>query len=211
MQCESVQPRLEDYLDGQASLLERQAIEAHVGECRSCSRHIEAERALRQQLADYQPPEPPPGFADRVLASAGHRARRRFWQRMGVGAAAAVLTVVLAGSFLMPHPDPVQRITVAKGEPEKVNLVFEARRAMEDVRISLRIPEGVQIQGYGDRRSLDWRTDLRAGRNQLTLPVIVHSPGALRARLQHEEGGKEFGVRLEPRGGQQQDPGEPQV
>lgn len=198
MQCQTIRPRLEDYLDGQTSDLERLAIEEHLRHCAPCNETASAKRGLRVRLGEYPVPSSPEGFADRVLATAGQRARRKRRHRYSALATAAVAVLVLTGSLLWPSPQPLKTIRVARGHPDQVNLVFETRQAMEGVQVTLRIPDGVKVVGFEDQSRISWRTDLRAGRNQLTLPVVVHSAGALSARLQHEKGSKRFALHLKP-------------
>jgi anti-sigma factor RsiW len=210
MQCQTIRPRLEDFLDGQTSDLERLAIEEHLRHCAPCSETAAAERDLRSRLGEYPAPSSPEGFADRVLATAGQRARRQRRQRFSALAAAAAALLVLTGSLLWPSPQPIETVHVARGHPDQVNLVFETHRAMEGVQVTLRIPDGMKVVGYEGQRRISWRTDLRAGRNQLTLPVVVDTPGALSARLQHEQGSKRFALRLKP-GADTPDATDPQV
>lgn len=75
MQCERVRELLSPYLDGELSVEERQAVAAHLGECRSCSAQLDDFRRVGQTLAEAGREPAPKALTARVrgnLARAAH-------------------------------------------------------------------------------------------------------------------------------------------
>lgn len=62
--------------------------------------------------------------------------------------------------------------------------------------ISVSLPEGLALDGYGDQRELRWRANLDAGANRLTLPVRVRNERRteILIRIEHQGAHKEFYV-----------------
>ena len=79
-----------------------------------------------------------------------------------------------------------------------IKLMFESVEALEDARLSLELPVGVELVGYDDRLNLSWTTDLEPGKNVLQLPLVGRMPGSnqLIAKLEHPKGTKTFQLQL---------------
>jgi anti-sigma factor RsiW len=75
MQCERVRELLSPYLDGELSPEERQAVAAHLGECRGCPAQLDDFRRVSQTLAEAGREPAPKPLTARVrsnLARAAH-------------------------------------------------------------------------------------------------------------------------------------------
>lgn len=206
MNCGSFREHLDDYLDG---LLPREAAgeaDRHVAHCPECSRRLQEARDLQAALESMPVPPPSGDLMERALQA---RARKtRTYRQAGVLAAAASLLIAVAAGWMVldRRPEPLgdaRLVEVTRGQPEKVNLVFNSARRLEGVKLTVEMPEGVELAGYPNRRKLSWRTTLESGRNVLELPVILRSgeERTLAARLEHGQSQRQFRLRLRPSDG----------
>jgi hypothetical protein len=67
----------------------------------------------------------------------------------------------------------IPELTIALHEPRDVTLAFHSVKVLNGATISIELPENVAIVGYPGRRSLEWQTNLEAGKNILRLPVVA--------------------------------------
>lgn len=209
MNCEEIRTHIDDYLDGTLSPEAEQALREHVTACPECATALAEERELRRALRELPVPAP----TTDLVAGARERARRRNWHRWltgvgSVGLAASLLLAFLFGPLQLPGPGQSAGQTAAPasvalspGQTERVKLVFNSPRAMSQVTLRVKLPEGVELAGYSGRRELEWQTPLQAGRNLLELPVVLRgtSGGRLQAGIQYDGQQRHFHLELEPR------------
>ena len=217
MRCSEVQNTFDDYLDGEIPTEKSWNLQQHVADCTACQTELETRRAIRQGLSELPVQGPSEGFFDRVFdqvegAAAQEPGRRRTDQpaarsmlsnsrRMAI---AAVFAVVCATAFVVQQPfsgapsSEIPEVTIAMHEVTPVSLVFSAEGALEDARLSLQLPEGVELAGYSGRKAMSWKTDLEPGRNVLRLPLVGHLAATeeVIATLEHAEGTKTFRLKV---------------
>lgn len=186
MNCESVV----DLLTGtvpDATAEDRRAAREHASACPECRAAVMSVHALR--LMSVAPvPEAPPGAFERMLGrvAMGHdtmpRSPARFWQGVGVGAALAASLAFAAVAWLPERGDTVRGDTVASATPQlslrinetrDVSITLTTGEALEDAEIHVSLNGSIGLQGYSGERDLKWLTDLDAGTNQLTLPIVA--------------------------------------
>lgn len=87
---------------------------------------------------------------------------------------------------------------VTLGEPRNMDIAIETGMPLDGASISVLLSGGVELDGYDDRRELTWTTDLEAGINRLSLPVVAIDPagGKMVVRLDHPDSEQVFVVRL---------------
>ena len=139
--------------------------------------------------------------------------RPRVWVGATVSAAAAAaLAVMLWG---VPTQTPVTPDTVpdiaslggsdrqmpvrmALYEPRDIGVAIEAAQAMPGAMLTISLQGGIDLVGFGERRELSWQTDLDAGTNMLSLPIIAHSleEGTLTAHVEHGAQAQVISVRV---------------
>ncbi|WP_078083593.1 hypothetical protein [Microbulbifer mangrovi] len=186
------------------------ALLKHLHRCGECREYAE-ELRLVNLLRTMPAPEPSAQFEARVLEAAlptsckksrnQDRTRVRTWQ---FATAASLLLAVFAA---LPHwQSSAPAMDIASGEavaadsgmqaPLAVNVSVDTARAMEGAMISVSLPEGLALDGYGDQRELRWRANLDAGANRLTLPVRVRNERRteILIRIEHQGAHKEFYV-----------------
>jgi hypothetical protein len=103
--------RLSAYLDGELAPADRQAVEAHLGVCDECARHLE-DLAAVDELARALPLEAPGGYFEALPARVRFKVapRRRVsrvpaWSWAAGAVAAAVLVAVVTPALLKRNPE----------------------------------------------------------------------------------------------------------
>jgi hypothetical protein len=215
MNCIEVAKNLDEYLENLPGEglddAEAGAIALHIQSCPACAKELEHRESLRQDLQAIDMPAPRPGFLEQAVAKAAASAdqaqlqsatRQPHSNRFGgalMALAAALVAAVLIGS-VMTHPvnpapeTTLQAIHLATNTVTPVKLAFSSETALEDARLSLSLPVGVELMGYDGRTDLSWNTDLEEGTNVLRLPLIgrMAASDVLIARLEHPSGAKTF-------------------
>ncbi|MGB5331146.1 MAG: hypothetical protein WBM80_00080 [Woeseiaceae bacterium] len=167
------------------------------------------DREIQALLKDYPMPEPGAAFYDQALARAMHegsRRQRRRWIMTGFGSAvAAGLALWFVGGFFFaapvaPEAEPgIPGITMTLEEPRTVNLVFASATALDSALLTIALPDGIELAGFPGQREVAWQTSLREGKNLLPLKLVAVSPagGEVLARLEHNNRGRTFRLRIE--------------
>jgi hypothetical protein len=206
MQCHEFHNRLQDWLDGESSAAEADRLQTHAATCPACRARADEFRALRRALAALPAPALSAEQGERMLARA--RPRRRAWPMMAASAAAAA---VLTAALLVPFADrdpatpsgaeraaPTAEIQVPLNRIRTVRLALSSRRTLENATVVLELPSEVTLQDRPEQRVLRWQTDIAAGNNRLSLPLIAHEAGVreLVARIEHGGKSQEMRIRL---------------
>lgn len=176
------------------------ALLGHLRRCADCREHAEELRLVRL-LRTMPAPEPAEGFEQRLLSAALPRRREasrsahaslRGWQ---FATAASLLLAVLAVLPRWQSPVAPAPAEVAAAQP--VSISVDAARSLPGATIQVSLPPNLALDGYGDARQLQWRADLNAGANRLTLPVRMReAAGSAEILIRIEHGGahREFRV-----------------
>lgn len=200
MNCHEFDNHLQDWLDGGLSADQAAALQAHADACPDCRARVEEFRTLRAALAELPAPALSAGRAEELLRAS--RRRRRL--HPALAAAATFLLAALILPFAdWDHAGPTTGETVAITEVsvtldrlQTVNLALSSKRALDDATMVLELPAGVELQGRPAQRVLRWHTDIEAGANRLSLPLIAHEPGVREMVARIEHGGKTQEMRI---------------
>ena len=101
---------------------------------------------------------------------------------------------------------PVLKVPVLKvalHQTKHVKLAFKAQRAMANAKISISLPVNISLEGYPGKRTIEWETQLAAGDNVLSLPILADQPiksgetDYLVAKVSHQGGENTLSVRLQ--------------
>lgn len=88
MSCEEIRPLIAGYLDGELPSDDREHVEAHVDGCAECTRELEEQRALKEELDAMRFCEPSDAELERYWQSVYNRLERRIgWLLFTIGAA----------------------------------------------------------------------------------------------------------------------------
>ena len=220
MNCTDIHNLLDDALDGQLTGTEREALDAHLVSCTDCRQRVHEEQSLRSALRALPVEHASSGFAARALRHAVEvnctRPQHKKSFVAGFAAAAVAGFVFLfVGSIYYPAGDggvgssqsptmlsdsrpPAAEITIGLHETQRVKLAFSSSQAVQQVRISLTLPEDVELEGYPGKRQIAWLTDLEQGENVLTIPLIANSPqgGEFIARIDYGKNTNELHFNL---------------
>jgi hypothetical protein len=217
MNCEQMTDTITGMIAGTLSPAQLAEGGRHLAGCQACDDALRGAGALallKARLKAKDAGEPPPGLFEKILerlekAPESNRAGRRFWAGTAFGGAIAAAFFAAAfalGWVALPatlSPDPVPDIAefrVALGERRNLDLAIETDRVLEDARISILLAGSVELDGFGSRRELTWTSDLKAGVNKLSLPVVAigQGGGQVIVRLSHPHSEQVFVVNLKP-------------
>jgi anti-sigma factor RsiW len=228
--CRPVRERFTAYLDRSLRLDDRRRIDAHLAGCAACADDLRLMRALLEALDGVPPPAPPAGYRERFSArlaaepdlprprpGTGRPRRVRFRTgrnpRWAKGATAAVAGVAAAGLVLAvlfsapepPGPAPGPRAQavahIPQGGDAVVEIWFDAARAVDNVRFTVRLPDGVRLVSDGRMvaaAEFSWEGSLNAGPNVISLPVrgVARGEWTVTAGLHKGDGHKETSLPL---------------
>jgi len=163
MKCDDVQSLLIDGCGAGNAAARREAME-HLVECESCRDAQLAAGMLRAERGRPIPP-PPPGALERAIAAA----------------AAAIAWALLVPGYTPTIPEleaaTTPQVTLALYEPHDVNIAVDTPSPLADAEIRVVLTGAIELDGFANQRELRWRTNLDAGANQLTLPIIATGTG----------------------------------
>lgn len=207
MNCAQFRHRVDEYLEGSLGI-EHEPAAAHLRACPECRARVARLRALRMALRELPVPETPADLWQRALSRARAEnpspaqplARPRWPYAAGV-ALAASLALWLGFGWLPASQRPSgdgAPVTITMHQPRMVQLAFDARQELRHAALTIRLPAGVELEGFPGQREVRWHTDLARGMNLLSLPLIAVAPGggSLTARLEHEQRVSELAVAL---------------
>lgn len=207
MNCETIANNLPDIVSGTLSPTQIADYRQHIDDCPDCREALRGAEGLAL-LKNREIGEAPPGFFEKistalVTAPETDRPRQGFWLGTGFGGAVAASLLALALTFGWISPPAEQtadaaEFIVALSEPHNMDVAIETDRTLKDAEISVLLSGGVRLDGYGDRRELSWTTDLDAGINRLSLPILAFDPvgGQVIVRLNHPDSEQLFVVQL---------------
>jgi hypothetical protein len=178
MRCEDVENLLNEHAEAELTRLERQAAEAHVASCDSCGTAWLAARVLRQYRALPTPMPSPTLIAKLAVSRQPPAAMRRtsLWSAAIGGALAAGLVAITFDFYRSAPADSaltVPSLTMSLHESRDVNVTIDSPEAFMEVDVRVVLAGGIEFEGLAGRRELKWKTDLEAGINRLTLPIVA--------------------------------------
>jgi Putative zinc-finger len=210
MNCEDTNDKLRERQAGTLAELPRRQLESHLHTCKDCQAIARSFDAL-QSLRGHTDIVPPSGLLERVAQQSRQAApiaepRSRFWAGVGVGAAlaASIMVAVITSGILerqpeLPAPPALAEAPqIALGEPRNIDIAIDLPRNLENATITVVLNGGIEIDGYAGLKELSWTTDLQAGVNKLTLPVVAldQSGGQLLVTVGHGNKQRRFTTSL---------------
>ena len=197
MNCTDIQNQTSDYLSRSLEAAELEAFQHHIDGCDSCREIVDEEQRLIALLKQVPVRGPSEDFYDRALQMAvkpeAHEHHRLgFIKGFGTAVAASLALWILVGVLPVsqePGTQKGQGITIAVQEVKTVKLAFHTVGAMDNARITIQLPENVELVGYTGRRELAWNTNLKKGDNILKLPIRANAmtKGKILAKIEHKK------------------------
>ena len=206
MNCNTVAENLPGIISGNLGPTLLADCEQHIRQCPDCRDALRGAESLAL-LRGRETGSTPEGLLTRLAADLGGASttsrRPGFWLGTGFGGAvaASLLALALTLGWIGPAVEQgsdVAEFVVALSEPRSMDIAIETERALAGANISIMLSGGVELDGYAGRRELSWTTDLEAGVNRLSLPVMALDPagGQMVVRLEHPDSEQVFVVRL---------------
>jgi hypothetical protein len=147
----------------------------HLASCDLCQ-HWQTDLALDGMIDNFAVPAPSDGFVDRVIDAAGRNVeRQRRTPAFAIAAAIAVFSVAL-GLFLGggEAPEVVFEVAMAPYQERLVEVVIDTTAEREQTTLTIELAESLEFPGYPNQRTIEWQTDLAAGKNLLKLPLRLN-------------------------------------
>jgi len=212
MKCQTVKLMFDEYLDGTLLTRQRDDLVGHLDTCPACQRDLAELETLRRNLREMPVVPARENFAIEAIAAAvGNdipvtRNHPGFMHWFGAGFAGALVAGLVLWGLVAIYPpaqpkSPKASFNIALYQPQKISLAFNAPADISDVRVSIELPQQFEVVGHAGRRLLSWKTDLKKGRNILTLPVVAkgEGKGVMIARLSRNKETKTLQVLLTTR------------
>lgn len=195
---------INDYLEEMLPHLQKQAFEQHLSECKTCSDRVNDMRNILTGLNRMPITETTADFEDRVFREVRKQHQQQssnlFVAGFVTATAASMALWFLSTLFIvqqqsLPIPDT---FTVAMNNTQNIRLLFDAPENINQVTLSIDIPDNFELSGHPGRSQLSWNTSLIKGQNVLTLPVmaVIQGQGELVAQLSYGDKVKTFRITL---------------
>lgn len=210
MKCEQAQQLIQDYLDELLDSGQAEKLAAHYRNCNDCAKKLTQERQFRQLLKGAPVPPPSAGFVDRALRQAVHSVEKHHHVShrqgfiKGFGSALVAGVALWAVVSLFPTDQASlsnggeNSISISLHESRDVKLAFFTEKAVQGATIKISLSDNIEIAGYQNRQTLEWKTDLLKGDNVLTLPIKGLQPrqGKIIAQISHKNLVKSIELKL---------------
>jgi hypothetical protein len=219
MQCEDVVALASQYLEGDTTRAQAVQIKEHLQTCAQCAAAFAQRQNLINALNTLPVPDPATDLAVRIVRdrqrqqavptmsrtrTAKDRQWRWYWAGVGSSLAAGIVLFLLVDVFsssVVPGRQTTVHTTL--NQLRKVNILVHSAHAIDNVKFSIAIPVGLELQGYSGRRQLVWRGKLESGENLLSLPVVAVQDKAstLVMRIEYQNASKEYRVNVDVNSG----------
>jgi hypothetical protein len=204
MRCEDIERLLNELAAAELTPVQRQAVDAHVATCEECRSAWHAAQVLRKYRALPTPVPSPTLIAKLGVTRRPPVAMRRTspWVAAIGGAVAAGVALVAFDYYRAAPADgarTVPSLTMSLNETRDVNVTIDSSEALMDVEVRVVLAGGIELEGFRDRSELKWTTDLEAGINRLTLPIVAadSSGGKLLVAVGHGAKQRAFVVQID--------------
>ena len=189
MNCHDIHNHCDAYLDHEMSDTQKHALQVHLESCPACQQYLQQAEELRDALGKLSTPTMRPEFSARVFDKVRQQnsGTKRFTST-GLALAASLALAGIVGVFIhqpdstVPEPAAIQ---ISLQQTRDVNLVFNAKKDLNEVTISIELSDNLALDGYSGKQMVSWKTTLQKGKNVLSLPIIATQSGngMLTARL----------------------------
>lgn len=192
---------MDDFLDRTLSTEKTFELQHHLHDCSLCSKKFRQESELLAALRALPVPPPSNDFVKRSCATARLRHKKQQVKKAiplwgGAVAACFALWIILAGPFSQTtppgQPPGHQAINIRINQQRLVQVIVDAPRDMLQADVVIELPPQVEVAGFPGLREIRWNTNLRKGKNLLSLPLIAKSEGIaeLITHINHENKSK---------------------
>lgn len=183
MNCTDIQTNIDDYLEQGLTSFESKAFDEHVSNCPTCQCVLDDAQKIQHALQNLPLEEADSGFEERVLSNVHNRYKQQQSKNHFVSgfatAMAASLAIWFAVSLFQPEMSEqnISVVNLSVDAPRTVKLKFDAPTRLDQVTMSIELPDHVELSNYPGQKTLSWKTSLKKGSNVLSLPVIAIGNG----------------------------------
>jgi Putative zinc-finger len=202
MNCTDIHTHIDDYLDLALSELESKQFDDHIQNCSDCQNTLQQAQSLQYELQNMPVEKTDKDFEQRILNKV-HAQNKQSDKPFMAGFATAIaasLAIWFAVSLFQPNLSEQNStaISLTLNTTRTVNLKFDAPEALQQVSMSIELPDHVEISNYPGRKSLNWTTQFTKGSNILSLPIkaISNGNGELIAHIKYGDKSKRFRIIL---------------
>jgi len=208
MNCHDIHNNCDAYLDHEMSDTQKHALEVHLESCPACQQYLQQAQAIRDVLPELKAPAMRPEFASQAFAKVRQQHSRAAGSTRlrgtGLALAASLALAGIVGVFVhQPNSTEPEAaaIHISMQQPKNVNVVFNAKEDLQQVTISIELPDNLSLDGFAGEKMVSWNTTLQKGKNVLSLPIIATQAGngTLVARLRLGEQDKVFRIHVNAR------------
>jgi len=204
MTCEQIQFLLNDYIDDELSAADAEAVSYHCRSCQCCSDHLKQLRIQRELIQSLPMPPASANFEKRVIESAvrqGSPALQNQYRSRSlyVAAAASILVALVLWLGLFNDTmvnEKTQYIATVSDQVRTINVAIDSDKTLEAVNLRVELSDNLELAGFGNKKTIDWTTQLQKGVNVISLPVvgIAQGKGDITTRIRLN--GKEKTMRI---------------
>lgn len=202
MKCNPIIQHLDVYFDGDLSEEDSKSIDDHLAACDSCRTVYDNEKRLLLALKNLPVQGPSHDFSKVIITKAIGRAQKQamkkaaaFMEAMLPACLALWIAMSVPFSFWQqPMQSQIDQFVLALHTPKNIKVLFTSPEDLEMASLTIRLSNNLEIQGYPASREITWKTNIRKGKNYLTIPVIARKTGEAKfvAEVNHQDKSKLF-------------------
>lgn len=200
MQCKQVQLLLNDYIDHNLSVLQEKVVMEHCAACQNCAKDLALLQQQQQVLTSLPATVLSEHTKKRLFKQAtaddcavpGHLPVKSSYRFAAVAMLAAV--VLLLSFIYYPgngnNAQSMHLVTVDNGV-HTIKVAVDSKENLDGVSFRVDLSDNLELDGFGNKKQIQWTTGLHKGVNIISLPIIGIAQGngeiTTRIRLHGEE------------------------
>ncbi len=202
MNCKQTRIHKDDYLERTLSAEETLEVQQHLQSCSECRVDFQRDEEMLATLRSLPVPPPSPDFVQRSFANA--KAKYRKQQRkqampyLGGAIAACLAFWLIVATPINQGVPPIkpaatsQAINIKINDERLIQVVVRAPRDLVAADVMIELPTQLEMAGFPGQREIRWNTNLKKGKNLLSLPLVAKSEGTaeLKTHITHENKSK---------------------
>lgn len=201
MNCQVVATLLDNRLSVGLTPAQEDQLGEHLLTCESCESAWRASRMLRS-WAELPVPSPRQELLAETIRFAGAQSDRScprtgssFWLGGALGAAlaASIAIVAVLGLYSPVEPgrsDVPSVLAITLHETRDITLSIDSAESLAGAQIHVVLSGGIELVGRSGQRDIRWTSDIDAGVNRLTIPIVAISGEDAEVLVEVEHGGQ---------------------
>ena len=205
MNCNDARQKLTHIITDQVSIDTDAQLLEHLKSCELCQTSY-TDLQLGHVLQQISVPSLPPGFVEQSIARAieQHQTRRSLYPVVDrVAVAVLVFAISIGVGVIVQHNDgqldsrtTYHATPMAANQTNDIHVVIESDSFHADTSITVSLAGNLQLAGYEHAQKLNWQTDLKPGKNVITLPLITQGSEGGHVDVAYHTGEDSGGVRV---------------